>query len=468
MVGITSYGAYVPLWRLGKGTADWRAPGERSMASFDEDSITMAVAAAINCLGNTDRSTVDGLIFASTTSPYAEKQAATTVSLGADLRRDITTMDCTDTLRAGTTAMRAAIDAVKAGSARKVLLTVADMPMGGPRSSVEANSGDGAAAFLFGNTDVAVEVLDSYTIADEITDIWRPAGDATKATWEDRFCLEEGYVRNVKEAATAMMKKAKLTPKDFAKAVFYAPDARRHREMARTLGFAPEAVQDPLFGTVGSAGAAHVPMMLVAALEEAKPGDKILVVSYGNGADAYVLQVSGQIEKIRGQRGIKALVASKKILPEYGTYLQWRGLFSPDSGVRRPPLMPPSAPAVLRERDWNLRFHGVKCNNCGYIQHPPQRVCTKCHARDNFEAVRLSDKRAKVFTYAMDYVAGTIDVPMVLCVLNLEGGGRILSAMTDRDINEMKVGMPVELSFRKLYYVGGVHNYFWKCIPVRA
>jgi len=269
MVGITSYGAYVPLWRLGKGTADWRAPGERSMASFDEDSITMAVAAAINCLGNMDRSTVDGLIFASTTSPYAEKQAATTVSLGADLRRDITTMDCTDTLRAGTTAMRAAIDAVKAGSARKVLVTVADMPMGGPRSSVEANGGDGAATFLFGNTDVAVEVLDSYTIADEITDIWRPAGDATKATWEDRFCLEEGYIRNVKEAATAMMQKAKLTPKGFAKAVFYAPDARRHREMARTLGFAPEAVQDPLFGTVGSAGAAHVPMMLVAALEEA-------------------------------------------------------------------------------------------------------------------------------------------------------------------------------------------------------
>lgn len=468
MVGITSYGAYVPLWRLGKETADWRAPGERSMASFDEDSITMAVAAGINCLGDMDRKTVDGLIFASTTSPYAEKQAATTVSLGVDLRRDITTLDCTDTLRAGTTAMRAAIDAVKAGSAGKVLVTVSDVPMGGPRSPVEANSGDGAAAFLFGNTDVAVEVLDSYAIADEIIDIWRPEGDAIKATWEDRFCLEEGYARNVKEAATAMMQKAELTPKDFAKAVYYAPDARRHREMARTLGFAPEAVQDPLFGTVGSAGAAHVPMMLAAALEEARPGDKILLVSYGNGADAYVLQVTDHIEKTRGRRGIKAYVASKKILPEYNAYLQWRGLFTPDTGVRRPPLLPPSAPAVLRERDWNLRLHGAKCNNCGCVQHPPQRVCTKCHAKDNFEPVRFSDKRGELFTYAMDYIAGSVDVPLVVSVVNFEGGGRMVCTMTDRDITEIKVGMPLEMSFRKLFHIGGINNYFWKCTPIRA
>jgi len=161
-------------------------------------------------------------------------------------------------------------------------------------------------------------------------------------------------------------------------------------------------------------------------------------------------------------------VGAKKILPEYGLYLQWRGLFTPDTGVRRPPLMPPSAPAVLRERDWNLRFHGAKCNNCGYIQHPPQRVCTKCHARDDFETVRLSDKRGKLFTYAMDYIAGTVDVPLVVTIVNFDGGGRILSTMTDRDINEIKVGMPLELSFRKLYTIGGVHNYFWKCIPVRA
>jgi len=441
---------------------------ERAVAGFDEDSITMAVAAGLNCLGDMDRDTVDGLMFASTTPPYIEKQAATTVSLGVDLRRDINTLDCTDTLRAGTTAMKAAIDAVKAGSARKVLVTVADTPMGGPRSPVEANSGDGAAAFVFGDSDVAVEVLDGYSVADEIIDIWRPEGDAIKATWEDRFCLEEGYARNVKEVAAAMMQKAKLAPSDFAKAVYYAPDARRHRDMAKMLGFAPETVQDPLFGAVGSAGAAHVPMMLVAALEEAKPGDKILVVNYGNGADAFVLQVTDKIEKLRDRRGVKAYAAAKKALPEYGMYLQWRGLFSPDSGVRRPPLMPPSAPAVLRERDWNLRLHGAKCNNCGCVQHPPQRVCTKCHAKDNFESVTLSDKRGELFTYAMDYLSGTMDVPLVISVVNFEGGGRMVCTMTDRDISEIKVGMPLEMSFRKLYYVGGVHNYYWKCVPVRA
>jgi hydroxymethylglutaryl-CoA synthase len=73
-----------------------------------------------------------------------------------------------------------------------------------------------------------------------------------------------------------------------------------------------------------------------------------------------------------------------------------------------------------------------------------------------------------VFTYSMDYLAGTIDTPLVVAVVNFEGGGRWLGMMTDREISEVRIGMPVELTFRKLRTVGGVHNYYWKCMPVRA
>ena len=82
--------------------------------------------------------------------------------------------------------------------------------------------------------------------------------------------------------------------------------------------------------------------------------------------------------------------------------------------------------------------------------------------------MRLSDRLAEVFTYSMDYVAGTVDVPLVITIINFEGGGRMMCMMTDREIDDIKIGMPVEMTFRKLHTVGGIHNYYWKSMPVRA
>ncbi|MCK4825639.1 3-hydroxy-3-methylglutaryl CoA synthase, partial [bacterium] len=126
MIGIVSYGAYIPLWRLSREVISmaWGqplAPGERAVANFDEDSITMAVAATMDCLNAINRYEVDGLFFATTTSPYKEKLGAAIVATAVDLRRDICTADFSNSLRAGTMALRAAIDAVKSGSMKQAL-----------------------------------------------------------------------------------------------------------------------------------------------------------------------------------------------------------------------------------------------------------------------------------------------------------------------------------------------------------
>jgi hydroxymethylglutaryl-CoA synthase len=165
---------------------------------------------------------------------------------------------------------------------------------------------------------------------------------------------------------------------------------------------------------------------------------------------------------------MKAHLAAKKLLPQYEQYLRWRGLHQPDPGVRRPPMPTPSATALFRERERNLRFLAAKCRACGTVQYPPQRVCTKCRQRDDYEQVRLADKPAKLFTYALDYIAGSVDVPLVVCIVNFDGGGRALMTMTDRTVEEIEVEMPLEMSFRKLYEAEGIHNYFWKCTPVRV
>ena len=466
MVGIRSFGSYIPRYRLGKETAGWSSPGEKAIANFDEDSVTMAVAAGLGCLSGVDRASVDGLLFASTTPPYSEKQCASIVATALDLRRDIFSADVTGVLRSGTTALKMAMDSIGAGSARQVLVVASDTRLGAPRSDVERNLGDGATALLLSNEGTVATIEGAHSITESMLDVWRSQGDPFVRSWEDRFMNEEGLERILPESVGGFMAKQGLTPKDFSKVAFHSPDARRYSQLGRRMGFTPEQLQDPLFGKVGNTGAAYPLMLLAGALEEAKEGDLVLTASYGDGSDAFAFRVISPAAA-NGGRGVQAQVESKAILPTYEAYARWRDIWTSDA-ARRPPPAVPSVTALWREADQNIRLYGARCNQCGFTQYPPQRVCAQCLARDDAEPVRLSDKKGTVFTYSMDYLAGTTDTPLVITVVNFEGGGRMLCMMTDRELDEVEVGMPVEMSFRKLRVVNGIHNYYWKSVPVRG
>jgi len=471
MTGIVSYGAYIPIYRLsreeiarawGSGTRQ----GEKAIANWDEDSLTMGAEAAINCLSSLDRELVDGLYFASTTPPYREKQSASILAAAADLRTELITTDFTNSLRAGTSAVRAALDAINAGSAKRVLVVASDCRLPAPASEFESIFGDGAAALLFGDAEIAVSFEGSYSLTSDFIDVWRTERDTYSRTWEDRFILSKGYQQITKQAVDGLLKKYKLKPGDFSKAVFYGPNARSHSALARTLGFDPEIqVQDPLLNTVGNTGAALAMMMLVAALEEAKPGDRILWASYGDGADVFILKVEDNIEKLRGRRGVKHHLSSKMMLSSYETYIRFRNLMEWEPEREPPPEG--SLNVLWRERNAILRGHGHRCRQCGHVQFPMQRICMWCQAKDEFDEVRLSDKKGALFTFSMDERAVVPVLPNVLCAVDLEGGGRIYSQMTDRDPGKIEVGMPVELTFRKVNEAAGIHNYYWKIRPVR-
>ena len=143
MAGITGFGAYVPIFRLNRDAIAqaWgrgSLKGERSVANNDEDTATMAVEAVVDCLGGVDRDSVDGLFFASTTSPYREKQTASLLATVADLKEEVFTADFSNSLRAGTNALRMAHAAVRSGSARNVLVAAADTRLSHPRSDSDA------------------------------------------------------------------------------------------------------------------------------------------------------------------------------------------------------------------------------------------------------------------------------------------------------------------------------------------
>lgn len=472
MVGIRSYGAYIPMLRLpfaaiaGGGRKAAGGGGEKAVAYFDEDAVTMAVAAATDCLRGLDRSSVDALLFASTSHPYKEKQGASVVAKALDLRRDIATGDIAGSLRAGTTALRAALDSVRAGTARNVLVVASDCRLAAPRSALERNVGDGAAALLISSDAVAAVAEHQHSVSEEIIDVWRTDADPFVKAWEDRFVVEHGYRATMVDAVKALLAKSGRTAADFAKAALYAPDARSHAAAARSLGLdARTQIQDPLFGRVGNTGAAFAPMLLIAALENARGGDRLLVASYGDGADVLTFQATDLVRTLGEHRGVRWHLERRAELGDYPKFLRFRHLEASEHDRRSGSGV--SATIHYRDRNEDIALHGQRCRRCGQEQFPFQRVCFTCHARDELDEIRLAERTGRVLSHTFDFFAGSPDPPLIVTMIEVEGGARLYLQMTDATPQEARLDVPVELTFRKIHEYGGTPNYFWKCTPVR-
>lgn len=470
MVGITAYGAYVPFNRLQrKKIKDVLgipvAGGEKAVANYDEDSVSMAVSAALNCIAGKDTGRIDALYFATTTSPYREKQSATTIAKAIDLRDDIRTADFADSLRVGSTALLTAVDAVRSW-AGEVLVTMADCRLGASQSQFEQTLGDGGVAFVVGKENVLAEVEYCHSIAGEIIDYWRSSQDTFIRSWEERFIISQGYNRAVPLTVKQLLQKVNLSPADFARIVLYGPNPRYQMALAQKMGFQSEQIQDSLFATVGNAGTANAPMMLAGALDEASPGDRILFVTFGEGCDALIFRVTDNISSFRPLKSLNEYIQSKRSDMDYGKYLKWRNLLTLEP-PRRPERNIPSVAAMWRKYKQNLSFYGSRCTACGTPQFPVQRVCIHCQAKDEMEDYRFADKKAVITTYTVDYLAASPDPPTTIAVIDFSGGGRMICEMTDADPSRVEIGMEVEMSFRRLYEAGGIHNYFWKAQPKR-
>ncbi len=472
MAGIVSFGAYIPKYRLNVSDIAqfWRtrgSSGEKSVAGYDEDSITMAVAAAQDCMrtGNQD---IDGLYFATTTNPYKEKQGAAIIASAADLRTELRTADFTNSVRSGSIAMRAAMDAVKSGSLKKVLVVASDSRLGALQGKFEQLLGDGAAAVGIGQDSPLAEIEECYSIFSDFTDVWRTEKDNFVQSAEGRFIEVAGYGPVMQETISGLLKKCGAAAKDFAKIIFPASGIREHADLAKRLGFEKAQLQDPLFASIGNTGSAAALLMLTAALEDAAPGERILFANFGNGCDAFALRVTQDIAKARQAPGLRSRLSNKTII-DYGKYLSWRDLV-PVEASSLPSRAEPSISTRWRDRKSVTALHGVRCRNCGTPQlHPigqAIRVCAVCQSKDSFDDYRFSDKRGKLFSYAIDQLQPTKNPPGLNGVIDFDEGGRLLCELTDYDLDKVKIGMPVEMTYRKMYQGDGLINYFWKAKPV--
>jgi len=478
MVGITAYGVYIPRYRLSRAVISeamgWfnpaRLPGEKAVKGCDEDSLTMAVAAGMNCLDAVERNQVDGVYFATTTAPYRERESAAIIATALDLKSSLRTADFTDSVRSGTAALLGAAEAVAAGGAASILVSAADSRLGKPGSSGDLLFGDGAAALLIGSEGVIASLEGAYSVSYDFPDHWRSEADRFDRALEDRWIRDEGYGKFIPEAISGLLGKYGLEAKDFARVIYPGLYLRDHAAIGKRLGFEPGQIQEPLLTKTGETGSASPLMMLVAALEEAKPGDNLLLASYGNGSQALYFRVTDAITGKKARRGFGYYLDARQELSSYEKYVVFHGILPVETGFRGEVGIT-QLPLAWRERKALLAFNGSRCKRCGTPQYPPQRVCVNpdCGAIDEMEDYRFSDKRGTLFTYTEDHLAFSFNPPQIYGMIDFDGGGRFVLDITDCEAGTLKVGMPMEMTFRRKYLdeARGIHGYFWKAMPAR-
>jgi hydroxymethylglutaryl-CoA synthase len=464
MRGIVRYGVYLPYWRLerkaiGEALGGPGGSGTRAVASYDEDTTSLGVEAARAALRGA-RVTPQALYFATSDPAYLDKTNATAIHAALDLPESAFAVDVLGSVRSAVGAMRAARQ-----TRDPALAVLSDIRTGLPGGGDEREGGDGAAAFLFADDApegrVVAEPLAAASATAEFLDRWRLPGEPASRQWEERFG-EHAYVPLGERALTEALKQAGVTAPALARLVVAGPHGRAVKRVAAAAGVKKDAIADDLSATVGNAGAAHAGLMFADALDRAQPDDLIAVVSLADGADASVWRVTGAS---RQPAGVAGQVAGGGRV-SYPTFLAWRGFLRREP-PRRPDPQPPEAPAARRSEGWKFAFTGSRCQACGARHLPPQRVCVKCHAVDRMSPERLADVPATIATFTVDRLAYSPSPPMVVAVLDFEGGGRFQCEMTDVDPKAVKIGDRVGMTFRRLITAGGVHNYFWKARPLR-
>jgi len=461
LAGITRWGSYLPYNRLERAALG-AGKGERTVASYDEDSVSMAVEAARDTVrGGAE---IETLVFATTSPPYAEKLNAATIAAALDLPRTVRALELGSSTRMGLGALLAGADTAAAGG--RALVIASDVVIGAPGGARESGGGDGAAAFVTGpDSEAVARFVGRASATTEILDVWRLPSDPFAKQWEERFGAETLGPIAV-DTATRALKSAGIGPADLKAVVLDGTNARAAAFVPEALRLKPEQLADGLLGSVGRTGAAHVGLVLARVLDRANAGDKILVLCVADGCDALVLEVTPKIASARPVHAVDRWLGSKRGALPYNTYLKWRGIL-PFEPPRRPEPERPAAPPMKRADHWKYAFVGSRCEACNTGHLPPQRVCVKCAAVDQMREERFADTSCKVATYTLDYLAYTLQPPVVAAIVDYDGGGRLSCELTDVDPKEVKIGNELEMTFRRLYTGQGVHNYFWKARPKR-
>ncbi len=342
MVGIVGYGSYLPRYRIKveEIAHQWgRDPEtvkrglllkEKTVPGLDEDTITISVEAGKNALkrAGIDPDEIGALYIGSESHPYAVKPSGTVVAEALGVVPEVHIADYEFACKAGTEAMYVAYGLVSAGLMKYAMGIGADTSQGAPGDALEFSASAGGSAFIFGKDGVVAEVVETYSYATDTPDFWRREG-AFYPLHGGRFTGAPAYFKHILAAGQAILKKSGYSASDFAYVIFHMPNGKFPLTVGKNLGFTKEQLEPgyivPLMGNTYSGSS---PTGFSATLDIAKPGDLILLVSFGSGAgsDAFIFKVTERIDEVRDKaEKVKDMLEKNRIYLNYGEYAKFRG-----------------------------------------------------------------------------------------------------------------------------------------------
>lgn len=470
MPGILSSAGYVPYRRLSRTEiSDFMksggGKGTRSVASHDEDTTTLGVEAARLATRGAPGTSIDALLFATSSPAYLDKTNATAIAAALRLLGDVPAYDFGGALRSGIGCLLTALR-----SSGTTLVVAADVRDGLPTSADESVGGDAGAAVLVGDGDgVLAEFVASASATDEFTDRWRTPGSGVSKLWEERFG-ENMYLALGQDAYGRALKAAGLEAGEVGRVIITGMHARAVAGLRKKLAASEEVQTDDLSQSVGQAGAAHPLLVLSSVLEQlaadGAPPTNVVLLHLADGADAVVLRTTDALSTWQPARPVAGQIAQGAALP-YAKFLAWRGQLTPEP-PRRPEPARVSSSAAHRSEDWKYGFVGSRDRTSGVMHMPPARVSMQGGAVDDMESVSMADVAGTIVTFTIDHLAYSPSPPIVFAIVDFDGGGRYPVELTDVDATQIKVGSRVEMTFRRLFTADGIHDYFWKARPVRG
>lgn len=474
-LGIVDAAAYVPTMRLERGAIfaanSWANPalkglarGSRSMCNWDEDSVTMGVEAARRCLDGRSRDEPARLYFASTTSPFADRQCATVVGEALNLSEQLSAVDLGNSRNAG---LQALCEALRGDG--PALVVAADARRAKPASVQELQYGHGSAALMLGREGAIADVVAEYRLARDFIDQFRGSGKDFDYRWEERWIRDRGFRQIVPGLVQGVLKKAGVAPAQLARLVLPAAAPRMTAAMAKALGLPPEAVQDGRLGDVGDTGAPHPLLLMVDALAESRPGDLVLVIGFAQGGIALLLKATGDLAQWQHRNALRLALSPPRPENAYTKYLSFSGLLPIDFGMRAEADAKTQLSAFDRHRAELTGFTGGRCPVCGTVQFPRSARCVNpdCNAEGEQDVVLLADEPGTVTSFTQDWLAYTPHPPLQYGLASTESGARVLMEFTECPLKRMQVGLALRFVFR-IHAIDsrrGYRRYFWKGAP---
>jgi len=340
MAGIVGYGVYVPSYRIKveeiakvwgddpKAISRGLIVQEKSVPGPDEDTATISVEAARNSLKRAliDPQKIGAVYVGSESHPYAVKPTATIVAEAVQAAPELTAADLEFACKAGTAGMQICMGLVDSGMIEYGLAVGSDTAQGAPGDALEYTASAGGAAYIIGKENTIADFEGTYSFTTDTPDFYRREGKPYPKHG-GRFTGEPAYFKHVLSGAKGLFDKMGTEASDYDHVIFHQPNGKFYIRAAKKLGFTEGQYKTGLLTPViGNTYSGATPLGLAAVLDIAKPGDRIMAVSYGSGAgsDAFSITVNDRLEEVKNNAPLVTDMIGNKSYVDYAVYAKYK------------------------------------------------------------------------------------------------------------------------------------------------